>query len=141
MTACNIYLHAPYNIPFPQCNQQWRGEAASLGCGPSLHKVLKTPPLQFVIHAGSSKRLLCSLDKGNANHCCHDFLLDCSRLRTLTKEPGPPSSLIISTSTTVCLYSRSSAVEDALPSETTLLSAYSPRSEWLHACKEVTDPR
>lgn len=69
-------------------------------------------------------------------HYCHEPLLDSSKLRTLMKEPGPPFSLIRSTSTTVCLYTRSTAVDDDLPSDTTLLSAFSPQSSFHHLSNE-----
>ena len=61
----------------------------------------------------------------NTRRYCHDSRLDWSKLRTLIKDPGPPSSLIISTSTAVSLYTRSTAVDADFPSETTLLSAIS----------------
>lgn len=38
--------------------------------------------------------------------------------RTLMNAPGPPSSLISLTSTSVCWYSRSMAAAEDLPSET-----------------------
>lgn len=45
-------------------------------------------------------------------------------LRTLIRDPGPPSSLIISIMTTVCLYRRSSAVLEDLPNDTVVESVY-----------------